>query len=75
MLLHSRSASPMCRHRLVVRTPGFHPGNRSSILRGDTIFYIYRGVEKWYLDGLITRRSLVQFQSPQPFKKQKKDIY
>ena len=23
-------------HRLVVRTPGFHPGNRSSILRGIT---------------------------------------
>ena len=26
-----------CRHRLVVRTSGFHPGNRSSILRGGTI--------------------------------------
>ena len=23
-------------HRLTVRTPGFHPGNRSSILRGVT---------------------------------------
>ena len=25
----------LCRHRLVVRTPGFHPGNRGSIPRGD----------------------------------------
>ena len=33
-----------CRHRLVVRTPGFHPGNRGSIPRGDTI-YITRGGE------------------------------
>lgn len=34
----------MCGHRLGVRTPGFHPGNRSSILRGHTI-YISRGGE------------------------------
>ena len=27
----------MSRHRLVVRTPGFHPGNRGSIPRGDTL--------------------------------------
>lgn len=28
--------------------------------------FLYRGVEKWYLVGLITRRSQVQFLSPQP---------
>jgi len=26
-------------HRLTVRTPGFHPGNRSSILRGTANMY------------------------------------
>jgi hypothetical protein len=26
----------------------------------------YRGVEKWYLIGLIRQKSLVQFQPPQP---------
>lgn len=67
----SRNKEIVSRHRLVVRTPGFHPGNRSSILRGDTITYcifFYRGVEKWYLVGLITRRPQVQFLSPQPIK-------
>ena len=33
-MLLSRDFSVMGAHRLVVRTPGFHPGNRSSILRG-----------------------------------------
>lgn len=28
-----------CLHRLVVRTPGFHPGNRGSIPRGDAIVF------------------------------------
>lgn len=27
----------LCSHRLTVRTLGFHPKNRSSILRGNTI--------------------------------------
>ena len=27
----------VCLHRLAVRTPGFHPGNRGSIPRGDVI--------------------------------------
>ena len=27
-----------CLRRLTVRTPGFHPGNGSSILPGDAIF-------------------------------------
>jgi hypothetical protein len=34
---------PIWSHRLPVRTPGFHPGNRGSIPRGTT----YRGVEQW----------------------------
>ena len=36
-MLMSRDFSLMSAHRLVVRTPGFHPGNRSSILRGRAI--------------------------------------
>ena len=38
-LLHSWS------HRLTVRTPGFHPGNRSSILREITIAH-----QKYFLE-------------------------
>ena len=29
----------MCPHRLAVRTPPFHGGNRGSSPRGDAIFY------------------------------------
>gem|GEM_PF-2949893 len=61
----------------MVRTSGFHPGNRGSIPRSHAIkkmisrvvledFLLFSGVEKWYLVGLITRRSQVQFLSPQP---------
>ncbi len=63
----------ICGYRLVVRTPGFHPGNRSSILRSRAILKIlsfYRGVEKWYLARLITLRSYVRFVPPQPKKPQ-----
>ena len=37
----------LCRLRLSVRTPGFHPGKRSSILLGDAIL----------LNGLIIKSS------------------
>ena len=32
--------SHICLHRLVVRTPGFHPGNGGSIPPGDTLIYM-----------------------------------
>ena len=37
-LVKSLGLNALWSHRLVVRTPGFHPGNRSSILLGTTIF-------------------------------------
>ena len=39
-----------CTHRLSVRTPGFHPGKRSSILRGCTSVS-HRLIEGHLLDG------------------------
>ena len=35
-LLMYATIAPYCRHRLMVRTSGFHPGNRGSIPLGDT---------------------------------------
>ena len=41
-------------HRLVVRTPGSHPGNRSSTLRGIT-----KVSRSSYMDGRFALESLI----------------
>ena len=49
-------------HRLTVRTAGFHPVNRSSILRGITILH-----EVQLTKGELTNRSLAHQQNPGNF--------
>ncbi len=53
--LRTKHAQPptTSRHRLVVRTPGFHPGNRGSIPLGDAkIFRFAQNFEYRVLSNL-----------------------
>ena len=45
--------------RLTVRTPGFHPGNRSSILLGDATFFasVAQSVEQLTFNQLVVGSS------------------
>ena len=59
------TAKVLYSHRLTVRTPGFHPGNRSSILRGCTSFTI-AGRVRSPAGSHKPLPSLVQIQALQP---------
>ena len=46
-----------CLRRLTVRTPGFHPGNRSSILLGDANASVAQLVEQLTFNQLVVGSS------------------
>lgn len=56
-------------HRLTARTPGFHPGNRSSILRGITFQDTIREIPKipLYIAVFLVRRAKLHFYVVEPY--------